>query len=405
MKKPNSIAQLETAELVVPGFRASGISCGIKDKGKKDLALILSDVEAEAAGVFTTNRVKAAPVLLDMERIAGGKARGVVVNSGNANACTGRKGSRDSLRTATLVEKALGIKKGDILVCSTGVIGVPLPVKKIEANIPGLVKKLAPEGLKEAASAILTTDAFPKTFCAKKTIGGRPVTIAGIAKGAGMIAPDMATMLAFFFTDACIKSGVLVKALREAVDATFNTIMVDNDTSTNDTVLAFANARSGCAEIKTRGSGYAAFTGLLKDAALNLAHMIVRDGEGATKFVEIDIRGARSVKEAQIAARTIAGSMLVKTAFFGGDPNWGRVIAAIGRAGITMDQNKVDIFFGPVPVVKRGLDAGNERRAARVLKKAEFTVRVDLNRGKGSARLWTSDLSYDYVRINSSYRS
>ncbi|MFQ5442531.1 MAG: bifunctional glutamate N-acetyltransferase/amino-acid acetyltransferase ArgJ [Thermodesulfobacteriota bacterium] len=391
--------------LTVPGFRASGISCGVKKKAKLDLALILSDVDAEAAGLFTTNRVKAAPVLLDMERISSGKSRGVVVNSGNANACTGKKGYDDSQKTASLVEKALGLKKGDILVCSTGVIGVPLPIKKIESAVPRLVKKLDPQGLSEAASAILTTDAFEKTFCAKKTIGGRPVTIAGIAKGAGMIAPDMATMLAFFFTDACIKSRVLGKALREAVDATFNSIMVDNDTSTNDTVLAFANGQSGCAEIKAGGDGYEGFAGLLKETALKLAHMIVRDGEGATKFVEIEIRGATSAKEARRAVRTIAGSMLVKTAFFGGDPNWGRLIAALGRAGVSMDQSKVDIFFGHVPVVKGGLDAGNERRAAAVFKKGEFTVRVELNRGKGCARLWTSDLGYDYVRINSSYRT
>jgi len=395
----------KNVDLKVPGFKASGISCGIKKTGKKDLALLLSDVPATAAGVFTTNKVKAAPVVFDVRRLRKGVSRGVIVNSGNANACTGKRGYGDSERMASAVENALESGKGSILVCSTGVIGVPLPVEKVEKGVPALVKSLSYDGLPHAAAAIMTTDAFSKTAVAKARINGKTVTMAGFAKGAGMICPNMATMLAFIATDAEIGSPALKRALSSAVNLTFNSIIVDNDTSTNDTVLAFANGLSRCGEIKVDSPAFKIFSGLLNEVALKLAHMVVRDGEGATRFIEIDLTGAASANEARRAARSIAESFLVKTAFFGGDPNWGRILAALGKAGIKMKEDRVDIAFNGVPVVKRGLDTGNETRAAKAIKVRDVSVEVRLNAGRSSAKVWTTDLSYDYVRINSAYRT
>jgi glutamate N-acetyltransferase/amino-acid N-acetyltransferase len=389
----------------VPGFMASGVVAGVKKAGGLDLALILSDTPASVAGVFTTNRVKAAPVLLDMKRIRRGVARGVVVNSGNANACTGERGMRDAAAMAGHVEDALGLPGGAILVASTGVIGVPLPADKIRKAVPALVKALSPGGIASASKAIMTTDAFPKTASARSVIGGRAVMVGGVAKGAGMIRPDMATMLAFLMTDADIKGGALKRALRAAVDGSFNSIAVDNDTSTNDTVLVFANGRSGAPEIKEGTPAYRAFLGLLSGVSLRLAHLIVRDGEGATRFIEIAVRGAATEGEARKGARTVADSYLVKAAFFGGDPNWGRILAALGRSGIRMREGGVDISFNGVDVVKGGLDTGKEALAARALKAKDVSVLIRLNAGRGSAVVWTTDLTYDYVRINSAYRT
>ncbi len=370
-----------------------------------DLALILSDLPAQTAGVFTTNSVKAAPVLLDIKRIKKGVSRGVIVNSGNANACTGARGYRVSERMATLVEKAIGSPKGSILVSSTGVIGVELPVDKVEKGVPALVEELSYGGFHNASAAIMTTDAFPKSSSLRAKINGKTVTVAGIAKGAGMICPNMATMLAFIATDADIKNPALSRALKSAADLSFNSIVVDNDTSTNDTVLVFANGLSGCGEIKTGTEAFNIFSKLLNEVCLKLAHMIVKDGEGATRFIEINITGAASVPDARKAARAVAESFLVKTAFFGGDPNWGRIMAAMGKSGIRMKERKVDISFNGVPVVRRGVDAGNETRAAAAIKVKEVAVQVKLNMGRSSTRLWTTDLSYDYVKINSSYRT
>ncbi len=389
----------------VPGFRASGIASGIKKNGKKDLALILSDKPAYVAGLFTTNRVKAAPVLLDLKRIKKGVSRGVIINSGNANACTGKAGYKTAEAMATLAEKAAGAKKGTIMVASTGVIGVPLPVGKVEAGIATLAGSLSYSGLTGAAEAIMTTDAFMKKAISKVNIGGKRVTIAGIAKGAGMICPDMATMLAFFVTDANIKGPALRRALKKAADASFNSIIVDNDTSTNDTVMIFANGFSGSSEIRPGTKDFEAFEKALRGVCLELAHMIVKDGEGATRFIEIELKGATSVASARKAARTIAESFLVKTAFFGGDPNWGRILAALGRSGVKMREEKVDISLNGVPVVKKGLDTGREKEAARAIKEKEVKVSVDLKMGRRSTRLWTSDLSFEYVRINSAYRT
>ena len=391
--------------LKVPGFRAAGIPCGIKRNGKRDLALILSDVEANVAGVFTKNTVKAAPVLIDIERVKRGKARGVVINSGNANACTGERGYKDALGMAACVEEAVGAEKGSILVCSTGVIGVPLPVEKVMKSAPGLIEALNYDGLANACEAIMTTDAFPKKAFARAKIGGKTVTLAGIAKGAGMICPNMATMLAFFVTDADMKGGALKLALKEAVDGSFNSIIVDNDTSTNDTVLVFANGMSRCREIKAATQDFKAFLRLLSGVALKLAKMVVRDGEGATRLMEIYVSGAPSVADAKRGARTIAESFLVKTAFFGADPNWGRVMAALGRSGIKFKEERVDISFNGVKVVSRGLDTGREKEAADAISTDEVRVTVNLRAGKQNTKVWTSDLGYEYVKINSAYRT
>ncbi len=391
--------------VMAPGFKAAGISCNIKKTGAKDLAIILSATPAYCAGMFTRNRVKAAPVLIDMERVKSGRSMGILVNSGNANACTGKAGFKAALDVASFFEKRLGLKKGELLIASTGVIGVPLPVDKIQSGAERLIKGLSPQGLGMAAEAIMTTDAFSKSSAMKADIGGKTVTVAGIAKGAGMICPDMATMLAFFMTDANIKGPALKAALRESVDKTFNSIMVDNDTSTNDTVLVLANGLSKGPEIKKHGPHYRAFTGLLTDTAKRLARMIIEDGEGATKFIEINVRGAANDKEAKAGARAVGQSMLVKCAFFGADPNWGRILCAIGKSGVRLREDKADILLNNVQVVRNGLDTGREKQAAKALKTKNVRVEVDLGAGSGVALLWTTDLSYEYVKINSAYRT
>ncbi|VAV83920.1 Glutamate N-acetyltransferase @ N-acetylglutamate synthase [hydrothermal vent metagenome] len=401
-----------SGSLKVAGFRASGVPAGIKKKKQSktgydelDLGLIVSDVPAIVAGVFTENRVKAAPLLLSKERVgAKNKVRGVVVNSGNANACTGRQGEQDARATVDVVEGVLGLKSGELLVCSTGVIGVPLPVDKIIEAVPALVGGLSPSGTADFSRAIMTTDAFTKTTSGTIKVGNKTVKITGVAKGAGMICPNMATLLVFFMTDAAISRALLQKALKEAVDASFNSIVVDNDASTNDTVLAFANGASGVS-LKAGSNGLAAFKKLLSALSIDLAHKIVKDGEGATRFIELDLVGAATAAEADRAARALTTSILVKTAFFGGDPNWGRIMAALGSADIRFDPDKVDITFGKIKVARGGLDTGREKAAAREMKKKEVRVTVDLKAGKASRRLWTTDLGHNYVELNSAYRS
>jgi len=396
---------VRSKDIQVNGFLASGIACGIKKTGKKDLALIVSETPAYVAGVFTKSTVKASTVVVDMKRERSGRSRGVVVNSGNANACTGERGMADTLRVIAATEKALAFNEGDLMMSSTGVIGVPLAVGKIEEALPRLAWNLKSNGWRDASQAIMTTDAFHKITCVKKNVGRTQVTIAAIAKGAGMICPNMATMLCFAATDANIKAKALKAALKEAVGKSFNRISVDNDTSTNDTVLVFANGAAKGPEIKTGTAAFKSFTAALSEALLRLAHLIVRDGEGATRFVELTVKGASNDKQAETAARRLAGSLLVKTALFGGDPNWGRIMAAIGTTNVKFDQSDVDILLGGVKVFSKGVDTGEEKRAAKAMKRNEVSVVVDLKRGKGAFTLWTTDLNYDYVRINSSYRT
>jgi glutamate N-acetyltransferase/amino-acid N-acetyltransferase len=386
------------------GFLAAGVHCGIK-REKPDLALVLSDgggPPASAAGVFTTNRVKAAPVRYTQRAIVAGRARAIVVNSGNANACTGDAGLADAAEMARLTGEALGLDPEHVLVASTGVIGVPLPMDAIRSGIPRAARELAADG-RSAAEAIRTTDKFPKTAAALVTIDGVPVTVGGMAKGAGMIHPNLATTLCFLTTDASVPPAVLRGALKRAVQASFNSITVDGDTSTNDTVLVLANGRAGGSPI-TSGEPLTRFTAALTHVAGELARMVVSDGEGATKLVEIEVSGAVSDAEAHQAAMTVANSLLVKTALHGGEPNWGRILAALGRSGVEMAEESTDVRFGDLEVVRGGLGVpGVWDAAAAALEEKEITVGIRLGMGEGSARVWTSDLSEEYVRINGSY--
>jgi len=394
-------------KLKVRGFKFAGRSAGIKKSGKLDLALIYSEVPARCAGVFTTNKVVAAPVVVTSPRIRIGSCQAILVNSGNANACTGEPGLRDALRCGELTAHALGIAEDLVAVSSTGVIGAPLPMEKFERHIPLLPAELDAENAGRAAEAIMTTDAFVKISSSTGTAGDRDYTILGLAKGAGMIHPDMATMLAFVCTDALVEPQFLEEALRLAVGRSFNSITVDGDTSTNDMVLVLANGLAGNSEIMGGSSEGEAFANELASVLLDLAKMIVRDGEGATKLVEVSVRGALSDADARLAARSVATSSLVKTAFFGEDANWGRIIAAVGYSGAQIDPAKVEIFFGEVPVVREGVSTGKEleERATAVLKTPEFTVTIDLHLGTGRSAYYTSDLTYDYVKCNAAYRT
>lgn len=383
------------------GFRAAGLHCGIK-RERPDLALLVSDVPASVAGVFTTNRVKAAPVRYTQAAVARGRAQAIVVNSGNANACTGEPGLADAAEMAALAGAALSLDTDLVLVSSTGVIGVPLPMEAIRAGIPRAARALTSDG-RDAAEAIRTTDRYPKTAAVRLEIGGVTVTIGGMAKGAGMIHPNMATTLCFLTTDAALPPAVLRLALSRAVADSFNSITVDGDTSTNDTVLLLANGQAGGSPI-TNGSELARFTAGLTAVASELAKMVVRDGEGATRLVAIEVSGASSDVEAHQAAMTVANSLLVKTALHGGEPNWGRILAALGRSGAEMAEEKTDVLFGDLEVVRRGLGVpGVWDAAAAALEEKEITVKIRLGIGSGSARVWTCDLSEEYVRINGSY--
>lgn len=389
------------------GFRAAGIHCGIKKPGLLDLALCVSDVSGPIAGVFTKNRVVAAPVLLDRHHLRFRRGRAIVVNSGNANACTGEQGLVAAKTMATAVADQLSIPAHQVFVGSTGVIGRVLPIDRITAAVPALIARLSISGGAQAAQAILTTDLRPKTVARRARIGGRLVTIGGMAKGSGMIHPNMATMLAYLTTDAAIDPTVLRSALKSAVDQSFNCITVDGDTSTNDTVLCLANGLAKNRPIQQGTKPYRDFERLLTDAARELALMICRDGEGVTKVVTIRVQGAATAAAAKRVADTIATSNLVKTALFGEDANWGRVMAALGRSGIAIDPGKVTVRFDHIVMVQRGVGMGleTERKIAQVFKQKEFAITVQLGQGQAQAHKWTTDLSYDYVRINASYRS
>jgi glutamate N-acetyltransferase/amino-acid N-acetyltransferase len=389
------------------GFTFSAVEAAIKKPGRLDLALICSEVPAVVAAVFTTNKVKAAPVLLDEERVKAGTCRVVMVNSGNANACTGKQGLDDARETARLVAGRLGIAEEAVLVASTGVIGVPLPMERLHQAIPGLVENLGSAQLADVAKAIMTTDTFPKMEVRKGTAGGKEYTVAGVAKGAGMIMPNMATMLAFVVTDAAVDPAWLKQVFREANDTSFNIISVDGDTSTNDTSLIMANGLAGNHPLREGSEGAAEFREHLDELLLALARQIVRDGEGATKFVTIHIIGAASNGEARQAGMAVANSLLVKTAFFGQDANWGRILAAVGYSGARVEQERLALSFDEVQMVRAGIFAGGdaETRGSDVLRQKEFAVTVDLQLGNGRATVYTSDLSYDYVKINADYRT
>ncbi|MBS0182706.1 MAG: bifunctional glutamate N-acetyltransferase/amino-acid acetyltransferase ArgJ [Nitrospira sp.] len=389
------------------GFQAAGIHCGIKKPDLLDLALCVSDVTGPIAGVFTKNRVVAAPVLLDRHHLRFRRGRAILVNSGNANACTGQQGLAAAKTMAMAVAEQLSIPVHQVFVGSTGVIGRVLPIDRVTAAVPTLIARLSIPGGDQAAQAILTTDLRPKTVARQARIGGRVVTIGGMAKGSGMIHPNMATMLAYLTTDAAIAPAALQSALKSAVDQSFNCITVDGDTSTNDTVLCLANGLAENRPIQQGTKPYRDFARLLTDAARELALMICRDGEGVTKVVTIRVQGAATPAAAKRVADTIATSNLVKTALFGEDANWGRVMAALGRSGVAIDPDKVTVRFNEIVMVREGIGMGPqaEQKIAQVFKQKEFTVIVQLGQGHAHAHMWTTDLSYDYVRINASYRS
>jgi glutamate N-acetyltransferase/amino-acid N-acetyltransferase len=395
------------SQIQVPGFRAAGIHCGIKTRGL-DLALLASDRPASVAGVFTRSTVVGAPVELCRERVRAGRARAVVVNSGISNVAMGSRGHRDARAMAAQTARALGADAGHVLVASTGVIGEPLPMARLRRGIPAAVRALAPSGLPRAARAIMTTDTFPKLASTRVRIGGRNVSVAGIAKGSGMIEPDMATMLAFLLTDADASPALLRRVLREAANASFNRVSVDGETSTSDTVLLLANGAAGNAPLRGSPSPDSTrFQEALTEVATSLARDLARDGEGATKLVDVRVHGARNPAQAERAARRIANSLLVKTALFGGDANWGRILQTIGAGRVDLALARTRVRLGGVTVFQRGASTGPaaRRRAAAKLAAPEVAIEVELGAGRAAAQLWTCDLSTDYVRINAEYTS
>lgn len=407
----------------VTGFDAAGVAAGIKHNGGLDLALIASRVPCAAAAVFTQNQFPAAPVVHGRRLLAFNNEaiHGVLINSGCANACTGIPGSANVRLTAEAVEQAIGASDNTVLVMSTGVIGVQLPMERLLAGIAPMVEALTPEGWPTAAHAIMTTDTLPKletrTVALARTPDETPCRMTGIAKGAGMIHPNMATMLAVIATDAAIAPSLLQRALAEAVSHSFNRISIDGDTSTNDGVILLANGLCGGAPIDSvEDARYAPFAGALTELCVALAQAIVRDGEGATKFVAIHVHGARDAAEAHAAANTVATSPLVKTAFFGGDANWGRILAAVGRSSAAVDPLRAALFIdggptngprlGELQLVQAGTPlAYSEAQASTLFAQPDIDVRIELGMGNATATVWTSDLSYDYVRINGDYRT
>jgi glutamate N-acetyltransferase/amino-acid N-acetyltransferase len=388
-----------------PGFLTAGVACGLKKNNLKDLGLIYCESPANVAGVFTRNLVQAAPVLLDRQRIAGGVCRALIVNSGNANCCTGEQGMQAALRMARSAAAGLKISEEDVLVASTGVIGKPLPIDKIETAVPGLVDALDPQGVLNLAQAIMTTDTVPKVISRRGELDGQTFTVTAVAKGAGMIRPDMATMLCFVMTDIQADPGGLKQMLVAAVDRSLNRMTVDGDTSTNDTALLMASGVSGV-RIEDPAQ-QEAFQAVLDDVLIALARWLIKDGEGATKLVDIIVKGAASDQAAHRIADTVANSNLTKTALFGEDANWGRILAAAGRAGVPIEPQKIDIFFGPVLMVRDGLGCGAavEAEATGILKQPEYAITIDLKMGEGAATVFTCDFSIDYVKINADYRT
>lgn len=392
----------------VRGFRFAGIHCGLKASGRTDLALIVCDTPAVAVGAFTTNRVKAAPVVLGQERLRrSGLVQAILVNSGNANAFTGRPGEAAARETTAQVARRLGIDERHVIPSSTGRIGVPMPLDVLRKGIDEACGQLGPGAFHRALDGIMTTDAFPKFAVEKVRLDGDEVTVAGMAKGAGMIAPHMATMLAYILTDAKVSRAALDRALKAALPESFNAIVVDGDMSTNDTVLLAASQKATNAVVTPRSRFFPAFAAAVARVMRLLARMIVKDGEGATRLIDVVVRGGRTTRDAQRVADAIARSPLCKTAFFGGDPYAGRVVCAAGYSGARFDPARIDVFLDDVPIVRRGVEVVREVESAaeKVAAKAEFALTVDLHAGSGQALRIASDLTPAYVRFNSDYRT
>ncbi len=388
------------------GFSANAVRAGIRGRNRLDLGLIVSDTPAVVAGVFTRNIVKAAPVVYDRDLVKSGRARAILVNSGIANACTGAAGMEQVRTCAAMAADVVGTDAAEVLVASTGVIGESLDISCFSNHMDELAAGLAPEGFDLVSRAMMTTDTVPKVSQRRILVNGCEVRVLGLAKGAGMIHPDMATMLAFIVTDAAIAPALLQQILRNKVDTSFNRITIDGDTSTNDTVLVLANGRAANPELR-HGEKAAGFAAALGEVLEDLALMIVRDGEGATKMIHVRVNGAVDDLDAARAAMVVATSSLVKTAFFGADANWGRILAALGRSGARFDPEKVTISFGDVTLVENGtaVDGDAEARATRLLQVREIDLFIDLAAGAGAAVYHTSDLSLDYVKINADYRT
>lgn len=388
------------------GFKAAGISCGIKKRNKKDLALIYSEVPARAAALFTTNQIKAAPLKVSAEHIKDEKAQAIVINSGCANAATGKKGIEDAEEMTKIAAEELGIERENVLVASTGTIGTFLPMDKITKGIKEAKVKLSEDGGSNVAEAIMTTDTFPKEVAVELELGNKKVIIGGMAKGAGMISPHLATMLSFITTDVVISGELLKKALKSSIDKSFNMITVDGEESTNDMVVILANGLAGNEEINEENEDFRKFTSGLDEVALKLAKMIVKDGEGATKFIEVEVKNALKWEDAKKITFSIANSLLVKTAIFGEDANWGRIMAAIGNSGVEIEEEKIDIYLGNLKLASKGCGIKySEEEAKKILKGKEIKIIVDLNLGEKSAKVWTCDLTIEYVKINAHYRT
>ncbi len=394
----------------IAGVRIGVTEAGVRKVGRKDLTVVLLEDGASVAGVFTTNRFCAAPVQICRQHLDGRQSvRAMVINTGNANAGTGADGLARAHSTCKALAQQLGVAAEQILPFSTGVIMEPLPNDRIEAGLAAAIADAKPGNWLRAAQGIMTTDTAPKAFGAKVTLGGKPVHITGISKGAGMIRPNMATMLGFIATDACVHQSVMQQLALQLADGSFNRVTVDGDTSTNDSLVVIATNRAGHAEITSLdGADGQALRQAMLDVARNLAQAIVRDGEGATKFITITVEGGRNAAECRLAAYAIAHSPLVKTAFFASDPNLGRILAAVGYAGIDdLDQSRIELFLDDVHVVTHGgrNPSYREEDGQRVMKQSEITVKVGLGRGEATQTVWTCDLSHDYVTINADYRS
>ena len=389
------------------GFLASGIHAGIKKSNVLDLALLTSKVDGPIAGLFTTNKIISPSVTINKFNLKKQVGRAIFINSGNANAFTGPQGLLDAKNMAQLVATSLHTPRHTVFVASTGVIGPLLPMEAIRNGIPQLFRRLRRSGHREAAQAIMTTDTTVKEIALQTHIGGKIVTIGGMAKGSGMIHPNMATMLAFITTDVSIRQPILQTALRRAVDLSFNCISVDGETSTNDTVLCLANGQAGNPMLVSRSKELDRFQQLLNEACLSLALQVCRDGEGATKLVKFHVTGAKNSSDAKRIANTLATSPLIKTAMFGEDPNWGRILVAIGRAGPVINPSVIGLAFDGIDVLRKGrvLQQTSERQIQRIMRNHTYTITVRVGNGSASARVWTTDLSYEYVKINASYRS
>ncbi|MCI6233320.1 MAG: bifunctional glutamate N-acetyltransferase/amino-acid acetyltransferase ArgJ [Selenomonas sp.] len=388
------------------GFSAAGVKAGIKKSGNPDLAVIYTKTEAVVAGTFTQNQVAAAPVFASKKVVATGTAHAVVSNSGCANACTGAVGDADAKKTQEVAAAALGCDPLDVIVGSTGVIGVPLPMDKVEAGVKQAVSELDPDGSEKAANAIITTDTHTKSCSTTITVGGKEVRFGAIAKGSGMIRPNMATMLCYITTDLAIDQKLLQEALSTVVETTFNMISIDGDMSTNDMVIVMANGEAGNAKITEKGADYDKVVETLHAISKGMAERIASDGEGATKFLKIHVHGTKSFADAKTVGMAVANSPLVKTAFFGEDPNWGRVICAVGYAGVPMDPEKTVVSFGGIPVYAHGVGANADKDAlAKAMAEHDIMIDIDLADGPEEATVFSCDFSYEYVKINGEYHT